>query len=113
MIALDADDAGVASALKVAKIAIPRGMDVKIAALPDGKDPADVLLEDKEIWRAAIRDSKHVIDFLLARIIREEDDERRLKQRVTREVVPYVALIADAIDRSHFISVIARALRTF
>lgn len=110
VVALDADDAGVASALKTAAIAMKAGMDVKLAALPEGKDPADLVLEDKEIWRQGVREAKHVIDFLLDRIMAHESDARKAKQRVTREVLPYVAMIENGIDQAHFISRIADAI---
>ncbi len=110
VIALDADDAGVASALKTAKIAIKAGMDVKVAVLPEGKDPADLVKEDKEKWKEGVRNAKHVIDFLLERIIAREEDTRKAKQRVTREVLPYVALIENGIDQAHFITRIGTAL---
>jgi DNA primase len=110
VIALDADDAGVASALKTAAIAMRAGMDVKLAALPEGKDPADLVREDKELWRAGVREAKHVIDFLLERIMAQESDTRKAKQRVTREVLPYVAMIENGIDQAHFISRIATAI---
>ncbi len=110
VIALDADDAGVASALKTAKIAITSGMDVKVAVLPEGKDPADVVQEDKEKWKESVRTAKHVIDFLLERILAHEKDSRKAKQRVTRELLPYVALIENGIDQAHFITRIASAL---
>jgi DNA primase len=110
VIALDADDAGVASALKAAKVAMKAGMDVKLAALPEGKDPADVVLEDKEKWREGIRTASHVIEFLLARILSRESDARKAKLRVTRELLPYVALIGNGIDQSHFVAKIASAI---
>ncbi len=110
VIALDADTAGVASALKTAAIAMKAGMDVKLAVFPEGKDPADLVQEDKEKWRAGIREAKHVIDFVLDRILKVESDARKAKQRVTREVLPYVAMIESPIDQSHFISRIASAI---
>ncbi|HXK40027.1 MAG TPA: toprim domain-containing protein, partial [Candidatus Paceibacterota bacterium] len=107
VIALDADDAGIASALKTAKIAMRAGMDVKLATMPEGKDPADIVLEDTEQWRRCIREAKHVIDFLLERIMEKESDTRKAKQRVTREVVPFVVLLGSGIDQAHFISRVA------
>jgi DNA primase len=86
------------------------GMDVKLAVFPEGKDPADLVREDKELWRTGIREAKHVIDFVLERIMKTEADTRKAKQRVTREVLPYVAMIGSPIDQAHFISQIARTI---
>lgn len=109
-IALDGDDAGIASALRTSKISLASGMDVKIVALPDGKDPADLIVENKEAWRECVRSAQHVVDFLLSRISRSETDSRKLKQKVQHEVFPFIAMIPNAIDRAHFIERSARAM---
>lgn len=110
VIALDADDAGVAAGLKTAGVAMRVGMDVKLAVFPEGTDPADLVREDKEKWRAGIREAKHVVDFLLDRIVSRESDGRKAKQRVSKEVLPYVAMIENGIDQAHFITKVSNAI---
>ncbi len=111
VIALDADDAGIASAQKTARLALAAGLDVKVAALPDGKDPGDVLKEDPDLWKKSIREATHIVDFLLAYITKHHTkDERSLKQRIRNEVLPYVSLIENKIDQAHFITRIATTL---
>lgn len=66
VIALDADEAGIKAAGRAARAALRGGLNVKVARLPEGKDPADLLLESgKEAWGATIRESKDIITFLL------------------------------------------------
>lgn len=111
VIALDADDAGIASAQKTARLALAAGLDVKVSALPDGKDPGDVLKEDPDLWKKSIREATHIVDFLLAYITKHHTkDERSLKQRIRNEVLPYVSLIENKIDQAHFITRIATTL---
>lgn len=111
VIALDADKAGIASALKSARGALEAGMDVKIAALPEGQDPADVIQGDVEVWKQAIRSAAHVIEWMLLLLERDsKGDARTFKKRVRNEVLPFLSLIANKIDRSHFVSLIARRL---
>ena len=111
LVALDADDAGIASMQKTARMALRAGMDVKIATLPEGSDPADTISNDLDSWKKAIREATHVIDFLLARVGRLYGaDDRKFKQKVRSDVLPYASLIGNKIDQAHFIGKIARAL---
>lgn len=111
VMALDADAAGIASAGKSARAALRRGFDVKVAALPKGADPADLLSGgDVSAWKKCIKESKHVIDFLLEYYRENTATDRAFKQQVEEEVLPYVRDIESAIDASHFISRIAAQL---
>ena len=56
VIALDADEAGIKAAGRAARSALRGGLNVKVARLPEGMDPADLILESgKEAWSSAIR----------------------------------------------------------
>ncbi|GMU74155.1 MAG: hypothetical protein AMXMBFR44_3540 [Candidatus Campbellbacteria bacterium] len=110
VIALDADAAGIASALKSARVALEAGMDVKVAAFPEGKDPADVIQEDVENWKTSIRTATHVIEWMLSHLASKHTDARNFKKHVRNEVMPFLSLISNKIDRKHFVSVIALKL---
>jgi DNA primase len=45
VIALDADEAGIKAAGRAARAALQMGLNVKVARLPDGLDPADLILK--------------------------------------------------------------------
>lgn len=110
-IALDADEAGVASASKSARAALRAGFDVKIAVLPEGDDPASMLArDDVATWKTTIKESKHIIDFLLARLRTRAKDDRAFKLAVEKEVLPYLHDIASEIDKSHFVQRVAAQL---
>jgi hypothetical protein len=42
-----------------------RGLDVKVARFRDGADPADMVQSDLAGFKTAIKDSVHIIEFLL------------------------------------------------
>lgn len=110
IIAYDGDRAGIAAAGRAAGVALRIGMNVKIAKLPPEKDPADVLLEDKEIFRDAVKGALHVVDFYLAHIADLKYDQRTFRLEVSRIVLPYIALIPHKIDQAHFIKRVADAI---
>ncbi len=107
MIVYDADKAGLKATLRAWTAALSLGMDVKIAGLPVGEDPASILLSNKEQFKEALKHSKHIIDYYLDILLRESLPERALWKAVETEVLPYAAAVESAIDRSHFITTIS------
>jgi DNA primase len=112
VLALDGDRAGIAAVKRSADLMLRRGLDVKVAVLPDGKDPADIILSDIQEFKNFIGKSVHVIDFLLQLLVKEGLEERTFKLRAREEVLPYVLLLPNHIDQDHFENRIAEALNT-
>lgn len=110
VMAFDSDSAGIASAGKGVMLALSNGMDVKVAHLKEGEDPADVLKESSEEWKKIIKGSKHIVDFLLDILRDTIDDKRKLHLKTSQTVIPYIAKIPNKIDQAHFVSVVAERL---
>ncbi len=104
MIVYDADKAGLKASLRAWELALSLGMDVKIASLPKGEDPASLILEDKEKFKNCLKNAKHIIDFYLDILDGEGKTGRELWKAVEVEVLPYVLAIESSIDRAHFIN---------
>jgi DNA primase len=111
VLAFDADKAGFKAAERAGSIALSLGMDVKVADLPLGVDPADLISkEGSEAWKEAIRKSKHLIEFLLSRIMRENNDPRKAGRIVKETVLPFVNDLESSIEKAHFLNKISGAL---
>ncbi len=111
VIALDADQAGIKAAGKAARVALQGGMNVKVAQLPAGSDPADLILkEGVEAWRAAIRDSKDIITFLLDVLYTHAPERDKFRRNVEAVVLPYLADVQSPIAREQYVREIARRL---
>lgn len=108
--AFDSDPAGIASSGKSAIQVLSYGMDVKVASLKQGDDPADVLNKSKEEWKRTIKNSKHIVDFYLDIFSETINDKRKLRLRVGQIVLPYIKRIPNKIDQAHFVSVVAHKL---
>lgn len=108
LLAFDSDSAGFGAANKSAVLALSLGMDVKLASLPKGSDPADLILSDSEKWSSALKQSKHIIDFYLDHLISELSDKRKIAKEVKSKILPYVAMLESSIDQSHFVSQISK-----
>jgi DNA primase len=112
VLALDADRAGIAAMKKAAELMLKRGIDVKVAEMPLGADPADIIKKDPAEFKHIVGKSVHVIEFLLHVLTREESDERSLKRRARTEILPFLLLLPDRIDQEHFIGVVANAIHS-
>jgi len=110
VMAFDADSAGIAAGGRGIDLALSHGMDVKVAALPVGKDPADLVSEEKEVWRATIRGAKHVVEFYLDHLEEKYDDMRKRRVAVGSTVIPYIAQIPNKLDQAHFVELTATHL---
>ncbi len=108
ILAFDADVAGRIAEEKSAILGLILGMDVKSTILPSGKDPADLVEEDPNIWKEALRSSLHVIENTLTGILEKEKDSRKVGKLVEKKILPLVSLLSSSIERSHFISIVAK-----
>jgi DNA primase len=112
VLALDADRAGIAAVKRAASLMLPRGMDIKVANMIGGKDPADMVREDVGKLRKIVGSAKPVVEYLLDMLEQNKKDERALKLQVREELLPLVSRIPNKIDQDHFITLIAQRLAT-
>ncbi len=112
VLALDADRAGVSAVKRSSTLMLAHGMDIKVATMEGGKDPADMVRTDPKAFKRVIGEAVHVVEFLLKILARDTKDERAYKLRVREELLPIVAQIPNSIDQDHFEGVIATATGT-
>ncbi|MDE2399647.1 MAG: DNA primase [Patescibacteria group bacterium] len=109
VLAFDADKAGLSATLRAGKIALSLGMDVKVANIEEGIDPADLISKNGvDAWREAIRGSKHLIEFLLARVLKDaKEDNRKAGREIKDKVLPFIDAVDSSIEQMHFIKKIS------
>ncbi len=109
VLAFDADHAGFNASARAAKIALSFGMDVKVISIPEGLDPADLILKKGvDAWRTAIRNSKHIIEFLLDKILNDyKEDTRKAGREIKEKILPYIDAIESSIEKDNFIKKIS------
>lgn len=106
--AFDGDGAGIRAAGRSALIALGLDMQVKIAVLPEGQDPADIIKSDPQTWKEILRKATNIISFYIDRICASSDD-MRMKGRQIREIVfPYINASKSAIDKATYIKEISQ-----
>ena len=112
VLAFDADKAGANATIRAGKIALSLGMDVKIVDMPDGVDPADLISKtSSDAWREAIKNSKHIIEFLLNKVLKNytenKHDERKAGREIKETILPFVSALESSIEKMHFIKKIS------
>lgn len=110
ILALDGDAAGIRAGLKSALMALRLGFDVKIPVFQGGKDPADLVKENPELLKSAVRNSKTAIEFFLSALRPSARDERAYKKLVETQILPLVAVLPSKIEQSHFVRIVSQAL---
>lgn len=106
ILAFDSDNAGRKAAMRSAGIALSLGMDVKIADLPEGKDPADLVLNNPESWKDVLRNSKPVVEFQLDTVLLQKLDPRKMPKALRDNVFPFIAPLTGAMEKAHYIRLI-------
>jgi DNA primase len=107
IMSFDSDNAGAKAAERGWALALASGMEVKVAAIPKGYDPADLILKSKEEFKDVLKNAVHIIDFLLERVYQENTDERKIGIAIKNKVLPYLSLIDSNIEKSHYVSKIS------
>ncbi|MCZ7532817.1 MAG: DNA primase [Acidimicrobiia bacterium] len=110
VLAFDADEAGAGAALRGFERSVPGDLDLRVAALPDGKDPADVVADGKiDALDKAIRDS---IPLLVVRIDSELSQhnlsEPEARTRAVRAAAAVIALHPDPVARHEYAVMVSR-----
>ena len=108
VLALDADKAGVNAMKKGATLMLGRGLDVKVAEMPNSKDPADIIQSNPVEFKNVIGRSVHVIEFLLHTINKEQTEIRNFRAEIQKEIYPVVLLLPTRNEQYSFAEVIAK-----
>jgi DNA primase len=111
VLALDADEAGIKAAGRAARIALQGGLNVKVAALPGAKDPADLIqTQGKDAWSSSIRDAKDIITFLLDVLETRLPKRDQFRRAVETIVLPFLSDVQSPIAREQYSREIAERL---
>jgi DNA primase len=133
VLALDADAAGQAATWRTLQVAdeslrsgmtpvvgpnrraqrfVPdRSVRLRVLALPNAKDPDDLIRSDPSAWPALVRSAMPVVDFVLSRLDARYDlTTAQGKAAAAAEISDVLAGIADPIEQDHYTNEVASRL---
>ena len=108
ILAFDGDSAGEKAMERANELGSSLGLEVKVANLPEGQDPAEVIKKNPEEWKNILRQSLPAVEFFFNKVEGKEMDPRKFGKQIEKRILPMVKLIDSAIEQSHFISMIAK-----
>lgn len=104
IVAFDADKAGLRAAGRAEKIGLSLGMNVKVAKLPSGLDPADAITQKGAAeWKKIVDSSQHIVLLYLSVLMEHPLAELTRVRAIRDKILPYIAVMPSAVERVHFI----------
>lgn len=86
-------------------------IDLRVAPLPPGKDPDEIVREDAQAWERAIAEATPYVAFLIDRLLGNQIPESPVEaRRLVERVIPVINEVRDPVERGHYVQRIARHL---
>jgi DNA primase len=86
--------------------------DLRVASMPDGLDPDELVARDPEEWKRLIEKAKPIVEHVLDTLVAGRDvNDPKVKNQVAQQVLPLIADLPSAIERDTYRQMLARRLR--
>jgi DNA primase len=86
--------------------------DLRVASLPDGKDPDEVVLESPEEWRRLIAEAPPVVLHVLHTLTQGQNlNDPKVKAMIAARMLPLIEDVGDKVERDAYRQQVARTLR--
>jgi DNA primase len=87
--------------------------DIRVAILPTGKDPDEVVRESPDRWKEMIARAVPVVDYTFTSVAASMDlNNARGKSDAVEILIPVILEVRDRIEREHYIQKLARITNT-
>jgi DNA primase len=113
VLAMDADEAGEEAMLRAQRVAAGRRMRLRVATMPGGVDPAELMTEadGAERFRAFLEGAAELTDFQVTRVLNRTDTASPVERdRALAEVAPILAGMEEGASQSELIRKVADRL---
>ncbi len=86
--------------------------DLRVASMPDGLDPDELVARDREEWKRLIENAKpivtHVMDSLA---VGQNLNDAKVKNQIAAQVIPLIEDLPNALERDTYRQALARMLK--
>ncbi len=107
----DLDSAGIKAANRGIELALQEGMSVSVVMVPEGKDPADCVQSDPELWKNAVKNPKQVMEFYFESVFAKYNaGEIEGKKKIGEELLEIISKISNKIEQAHYLQILSEKL---
>jgi len=111
--AFDMDLAGGMATQRGIALAQQEGFNIKVITMAKDKDPADIILQNPELWQKAVSGAVDIMDFYFQKALSNFDKQTpQGKKQIAQYILPQIKNISNQIVQSHFVQKLAGVLNT-
>ena len=108
----DMDSAGIKAAGRGIELALQEGMNVSVITITEGKDPADCVKNNPELWQEAVKNPKAIMEFYFESVFAKYDaNEIEGKKKIAEELLNVISKISNKIEQNHYIKTLSERLK--
>src|SRR3989344_171920 len=112
IIAYDNDLAGEKASLRAFTTALRMDFNVKAVRMSESKDPADLILKDKNEWKKAIKEARDIVSFAWENLLDEKLTHDKFIAKFRKVIVPLLASIPGDSEKMRLISMHQISIKT-
>jgi len=108
VLALDADAAGEEAMARSARLENILGAELRVALLPAGKDPDELIIAEASTWQQLIAEAMPIMDFVFARTCAPLDlKSARGRSEAVEKLLPIASQITDIVRQAYYVNKLA------
>ena len=109
----DMDAAGQAAARRSIRVCLENDLNVKIILPSAGKDAAESLKENPDLWKAAVESAEGVIEYYFREIFSRYDARKPTdKKKIAAELLNVIKDISNPVEQTHWVKELAAKIGT-
>lgn len=107
----DLDSAGIKAAKRGIELALQEGLNIGVVMVPEGKDPADCVKNNPELWKNAVENPKPIMEFYFESVFAKYDPNKiEDKKKIASEILEIISKISNKIEQAHYLQILSDKL---
>jgi len=104
LICFDMDLAGDTATKRGIDLALSQGFNIKVITLPEGKDPADLVVKSPEAWLEAVKNAKSILEFYFETTLTKFDKNKiEGKKEISKILLTVIKKIPNRIEQTFWL----------
>jgi len=110
-LAFDPDEAGQEALTRGLQIAWQEDMAIKVASLPAGMDPDDVIKKDVNEWKNIINSAQDFMEWMFVKAEKDNDiTTAQGKKSAAKTLLSWISRLPNAIEQTHYLQILGRKI---